>query len=91
MNHINVHSKFKANNLFLDSRLDFSESGHARMNHSFTPGTGVHFFNYRGRFVKLERNREKSLIHKDGVRKPFETVTLTTYGEVWFYMPNFPI
>jgi chaperone BCS1 len=53
---------------------------------AFVPSPGAHFFNYRGYWIRVERNREKQMMNfQAGL--PFETVTMTTLGrqrEIFF-------
>jgi hypothetical protein len=49
------------------------------------PGHGIHYLSYKRRFIQVERQREKQVIQRNGVRVPLETVTLTTLGLILIF------
>lgn len=56
-----------------------SESSSSGATFDFIPSVGVHFFNFNGHWIRVERTREQqSLDIQMGI--PYETVTLTTIG-----------
>lgn len=44
----------------------------------------MHYLNYNRRLIQVERQREKQVIQRNGIRVPLETVTLTTLGKTVF-------
>ncbi|KAH7726394.1 mitochondrial chaperone BCS1 [Aphelenchoides avenae] len=80
LEYINRHSRNKARNISVSSRIRQSESGRISSTFNLLPGHGTHFFTYNYRWVQVERQREKQTIQRDGIRTPLETVTLTTIG-----------
>jgi chaperone BCS1 len=82
INHINQNSRNKARTFSALSTFKVTESGNFSMQNSFLPGYGVHYFGYKGRWIKVERQKEKQMLQqRDHSRAPLETVTLTTYGK----------
>ncbi|CAF3981433.1 unnamed protein product [Rotaria sp. Silwood1] len=45
--------------------------------YTFVPSVGIHYFRYKGKFIKVERTREQMI--NSGV--PFESVQLTAFGQ----------
>lgn len=66
--HISVNTMFKKN----ESNQRISTS------FSFEPSIGVHYFTYKGRWVRAERTREQIVDRNTG--SPVETLKLTTLG-----------
>ncbi|GAB1610259.1 mitochondrial chaperone BCS1-like [Argonauta hians] len=67
--HLSVHTKYHQ-----------SDTGHISTYFDFVPSPGDHFFRHRGNWIKVERNREKTMgDFTTGV--PFETVSLTAVGQ----------
>lgn len=68
---------------FFSSLLETSyhqyENGRTESRFDYVPSPGVHFFIYKNRFVRVQRERENSAIDLQS-GKPFESVTLTALG-----------
>lgn len=56
-----------------------SEQGKISTAFDFMPSPGTHFFNYKGTWIKMDRNREKQSVNLNN-NAPWETVTLTAIG-----------
>ncbi|KRY71023.1 Mitochondrial chaperone BCS1 [Trichinella pseudospiralis] len=56
-----------------------SSGGKVSTRFRFVPGPGDHFIQYKGRWVRLHRDRDKQMVSLQH-GSPFETVTLTTVG-----------
>ncbi|CAD6199646.1 unnamed protein product [Caenorhabditis auriculariae] len=83
---INRRSVNQTRNLSVNTVVQQAESGKTALSISYLPGHGTHFFVHNYRWIKIERQREKQVIQRDGIRTPFETVTLTTLGsDVGFF------
>lgn len=65
--------------LSVETTFEQLETGKISTFFDFVPSIGRHYFQYRGRWIRVERSREQQQmdIHM-GI--PFETVTLTTIG-----------
>src|SRR5262249_15054744 len=65
--------------LSVETTFEQLETGKISTFFDFVPSVGRHYFQYRGRWIRVERSREQQQmdIHM-GI--PFETVTLTTIG-----------
>ncbi|XP_043848848.1 mitochondrial chaperone BCS1 isoform X2 [Dromiciops gliroides] len=55
------------------------ESGHITTKFDFVPSPGNHFIWYRGKWIRVERNREKQMIDLQ-TGTPWESVTFTALG-----------
>ncbi|CDS43054.1 mitochondrial chaperone BCS1 [Echinococcus multilocularis] len=56
-----------------------TEAGRIKAAFEFIPSTGVHYFFYQGRILRVERVRSQQTLQGASVA-PFESVTLTTLG-----------
>lgn len=78
-----------AQHLSVETNFQQLDTGKINTSFRFVPSPGTHFFWYRGRLVRVERNREKQTVNLSDT--PFETVTLTSVGRdrgVYFQMLN---
>lgn len=75
---INKRAAGATRHLSVQTSFAQSESGSVRADFSLVPSPGDHFVWYRGRLIKIERQRESQMQLVD--KMPFETVTLTTFG-----------
>ncbi|KAM7303030.1 putative chaperone bcs1 [Ixodes scapularis] len=65
--------------LSVETSFQQHETGRVKTSFDFIPSVGVHFFTYRGTWIRVERNREQHTLDLHmGV--PWETVTLTALG-----------
>uniref|UniRef100_G3WSP1 BCS1 homolog, ubiquinol-cytochrome c reductase complex chaperone n=1 Tax=Sarcophilus harrisii TaxID=9305 RepID=G3WSP1_SARHA len=55
------------------------ESGHVSTKFDFVPSPGSHFIWYQGKWIRVERNREKQMIDLQ-TGTPWESVTFTALG-----------
>ncbi|KAI1303087.1 Mitochondrial chaperone BCS1 [Halotydeus destructor] len=65
--------------LSVETHFEQHETGKISTHFTFVPTVGVHFFNYKGNWIKVERSREQSALDFQ-TGQPFETVTLTSLG-----------
>lgn len=71
----NLHNQ----HLAVETTFKQLESGKIQTQFDFVPSVGVHFFNYKGNWIRIERNREQQTIDLNlGI--PYETVKLTALG-----------
>lgn len=78
---ITAQGERRAQHLSVETTFHQSEAGKIRTQYNFIPSTGVHFFRYAGKWIRVERSREKQMVGiPGGSGQPFESVTLTTLG-----------
>ncbi|KAK7103843.1 mitochondrial chaperone BCS1-like [Littorina saxatilis] len=69
----------RTQHLSVETTFNQTDTGKINTQFAFVPSPGAHFFNYRGYWIRVERNREKQMVNfQAGL--PFETVTMTTVG-----------
>ncbi|KAL8588865.1 mitochondrial chaperone [Nucella lapillus] len=69
----------RTQHLSVETTFSQTDTGKVNTQFDFVPSPGSHFFNYRGYWIRVERNREKQMVNfQAGL--PFETVTMTTLG-----------
>lgn len=65
--------------LSVETTFEQHETGKISTHFDFVPSVGVHYFQYKNRLIRVERNREQQTLDLSmGI--PYETVTLTTLG-----------
>ncbi|KAI6191522.1 BCS1-like protein [Aphelenchoides bicaudatus] len=89
LDYINRNSHNKARSLTATSIIRQTESGKISTSFYLLPGHGTHYLTYNRRLIQVERQREKQVIQRNGIRVPLETVTLTTLGTSPFFWRNF--
>ncbi|GMR49755.1 hypothetical protein PMAYCL1PPCAC_19950, partial [Pristionchus mayeri] len=78
---INKHSASQTRSVTVNSMIKQAESGKTGVAFNYLPSFGTHFFAYKWRWIKCERNSETQVVdNTEGRRVPLETVTLTTLG-----------
>jgi chaperone BCS1 len=71
---------WKTQHLSVETSFQQAESGKVYTRFKFLPSPGDHFIWYKNRWLKIERSRESQAVNLNtGI--PFETVTLTTFGQ----------
>ncbi|RWS30619.1 mitochondrial chaperone BCS1-like protein [Leptotrombidium deliense] len=65
--------------LSVETQFNQLESGKIETRFNFVPAVGTHLVKFRNYWIKVERNREQSMIDLS-TGMPYETVTLTTLG-----------
>lgn len=78
---INKHTRGRTQHLGVETSFQAApgNSGQVQASFDFVPSTGTHWFWYQKRFIKVQREREKSMIDLQS-GAPWETVTLTSLG-----------
>ena len=64
----------RTQHLSVETSFVESDSGKVSTRYDFQPSVGMHFMNYRGTWIRVERTREQRMM------EPWETVQLTTIG-----------
>ncbi|XP_075226954.1 mitochondrial chaperone BCS1 [Lycorma delicatula] len=77
---ITIKGARKTQHLSVETSFEQHDTGHIKTKYDFIPSVGVHYFNYEGTWIKVERVREQQTldIHM-GI--PYETVTMTSFGK----------
>ena len=65
----------RTQHLSVDTSFVETDSGKISTKYDFQPSVGVHFMNYKGTWIRVERTREQRMM------EPWETVQLTTIGK----------
>ena len=65
--------------LSVQTTFNQSQTGKISTQYDFVPSPGIHFFNYKRTWIRVERTREKQMMDMQ-VGVPFEVVTLTALG-----------
>ena len=65
--------------LSVNSRFQTTESGKVSMHYDFLPSPGTHFFKFKSKWIKVDRNREGSIADMNS-GQPFESVQLQAFG-----------
>ncbi|CEM16860.1 unnamed protein product [Vitrella brassicaformis CCMP3155] len=74
-----IHRHRQARHLGVETTYTKSKSGHVQTSFAFVPSPGLHYMTYNGALIKVEREREKSVIDLN-TGTPWETLTLTTFA-----------
>ena len=64
----------RTQHLSVETSFVESDSGKVSTNYDFQPSVGMHFMNFKGTWIRVERTREQRMM------EPWETVQLTTIG-----------
>uniref|UniRef100_A0A5S6R657 Mitochondrial chaperone BCS1 n=1 Tax=Trichuris muris TaxID=70415 RepID=A0A5S6R657_TRIMR len=76
---INAYAAARSQHVSVETVFQQSQSGKVSTRYRFVPSPGNHLIMYKGRWIKMERNRDRQMVSlQHGT--PFETVTLTTLG-----------
>ncbi|KRY31356.1 Mitochondrial chaperone BCS1 [Trichinella spiralis] len=76
---INAYAASETQHVSVETVYQQSSGGKVSTRFRFVPGPGDHFIQYKGRWVRLHRDRDKQMVSLQH-GSPFETVTLTTVG-----------
>lgn len=76
---ITTRGAVQTQHLSVETQFKQSEAGKVSTSYHFIPSVGVHFFQYRNNWIRVERTREQHTLDLHmGI--PWETVTLTAIG-----------
>lgn len=76
---INLHLKERAQHINVETYFERNDKNQRiSTSFSFTPSIGIHYFNYKNRWIRAERVREQVVDRNTG--SPVETLKLTTLG-----------
>ncbi|KFD55196.1 hypothetical protein M514_03837 [Trichuris suis] len=76
---INAYAAARSQHVSVETVFQQSQSGKVSTKYRFVPSPGNHLIQYKGRWIRMERNRDRQMVSlQHGT--PFETVTLTTIG-----------
>lgn len=76
---INLNLKNRAQHINVDTYFERNDkSQRIATSFSFTPSIGIHYFNYKNRWIRAERVREQVVDRNTG--SPVESLKLTTLG-----------
>jgi len=67
----------RTQHISVETTLHQVDQGKINTQFDFVPSPGVHFFKYKSTWIRVERNRETTMV---GTIAPFESVTLTALG-----------
>lgn len=76
---IGVKEGEKTKHVSVETGFQQKENGELETRIKLVPSPGTHFFAYKGRWIKVERSREKNAIDFTS-GSLWETITLTTFG-----------
>lgn len=74
------HRAMRAQHLSVRTKFEQSDAGRIYTKFDFMPSPGNHFFKHKNTWIKVERNREKTM-GDFTTGTPFETVSLTAIGQ----------
>jgi chaperone BCS1 len=69
----------KTQHVSVETNFTQFENGEIATRMQLVPSTGTHYMNYKGRWLRVDRNREKNVVDMTSGNL-WETVTLTTIG-----------
>ena len=78
LNWLNAHGSRRTQHLSVNTAMRQSPDGSARLHFDMVPGPGRHLIRYDGRMFLVNRAREHQTRDSEG--RPWEKVTLTSFG-----------
>jgi chaperone BCS1 len=69
----------KTQHISVQTNFIQQDNGEISTKMQLVPSTGTHFFNYKGKWIRAERTREKNVVDMTSGNL-WETITLTTLG-----------
>src|SRR5688572_23849730 len=70
----------KTQHISVETSFYQQDNGEVNTRIQLVPSTGTHFFNYKGKWIRIERTREKNVVDMTSGNL-WETITLTTLGK----------